>query len=78
MKVKGHSFATVLFRKKKVALFLIMPFGALNDPKELFSKVGTVQGKVGWNYVLEMRDEIELDYVFEMVKQSYDIANKDN
>ena len=78
MKVKGHSFATVLFRKKKVALFLIMPFGALNDPKELFSKVGTVQGKVGWNYLLEMRDEIELDYVFEMVKQSYDIANKDN
>ena len=78
MKVKGHSFATVLFRKKKVSLFLIMPFGALNDPKELFSKIGTVQGKVGWNYLLEMRDEIELDYVFEMVKQSYDIANKDN
>ncbi len=78
MKVKGHSFATVLFCKKKVALFLIMPFGALNDPKELFSKIGTVQGKVGWNYLLEMRDEIELDYVFEMVKQSYDIANKDN
>ena len=78
MKVKGHSFALVIFRKKKFDLALIMPFGALNDPKELFSKVGTVQGKVGWNYVLEMRDEIELDYVFEMVKQSYDIANKDN
>ena len=78
MKVKGHSFATVLLSKKKVALFLIMPFGALNDPKELFSKVGRDKGKVGWNYSLEMRDEIELDYVFEMVKQSYDIANKDN
>ena len=76
MKVKGHSFATVLFRKKKVALFLIMPFGALNDPKELFSKIGTVQGKVGWNYSLEMRDEIELDYVFEMLKQSYDLVGK--
>ena len=78
MKVKGHSFALVIFRKKKFDLALIMPFGALNDPKELFSKIGTVQGKVGWNYLLEMRDEIELDYVFEMVKQSYDIANKDN
>ena len=77
MKVKGHSFALVIFRKKKFDLALIMPFGALNDPKELFSKVGTVQGKVGWNYSLEMRDEIELDYVFEMVKQSYDIANND-
>ena len=55
-----------------------MPFGALNDPKELSSKVGRDKGKVGWNYLLEMRDEIELDYVFEMVKQSYDIANKDN
>lgn len=75
---EGNRFASVVFRKKKVALFLIMPFGALNDPKELFSKIGTVQGKVGWNYLLEMRDEIELDYVFEMVKQSYDIANKDN
>lgn len=78
MKVKGHSFALVIFRKKKFDLALIMPFGALNDPKELFSKVGTVQGKVGWNYSLEMRDEIELDYVFEMVKQSYNLANKDN
>lgn len=78
MKVKGHSFALVIFRKKKFDLALIMPFGALNDPKELFSKVGRDKGKVGWNYLLEMRDEIELDYVFEMVKQSYDIANKDN
>ncbi|MCI6448902.1 MAG: P-loop NTPase fold protein [Succinivibrio sp.] len=78
MKVKGHSFALVIFRKKKFDLALIMPFGALNDPKELFSKVGRDKGKVGWNYSLEMRDEIELDYVFEMVKQSYDIANKDN
>ena len=75
---EGNRFASVVFRKKKVALFLIMPFGALNDPKELFSKVGRDKGKVGWNYSLEMRDEIELDYVFEMVKQSYDIANKDN
>ena len=75
---EGNRFASVVFRKKKVALFLIMPFGALNDPKELFSKIGTVQGKVGLNYLLEMRDENELDYVFEMVKQSYDIANKDN
>ena len=74
---EGNRFASVVFRKKKVALFLIMPFGALNDPKELFSKIGTVQGKVGWNYLLEMRDEIELDYVFEMLKQSYDLANND-
>ncbi len=78
MNNKGNRFALVIFRKKKFDLVLIMPFGALNDPKELFSKVGTVQGKVGWNYSLEMRDEIELDYVFEMVKQSYNLANKDN
>ena len=73
---EGNRFASVVFRKKKVALFLIMPFGALNDPKELFSKTGTVQGKVGWNYLLEMRDESELDYVFEMLKQSYDLVGK--
>lgn len=78
MNNKGNRFASVVFRKKKVALFLIMPFGALNDPKDLFSKIGTVQDKVGWNYLLEMQDENELDYVFEMLKQSYDLANKDN
>ena len=77
MNNKGNRFALVIFRKKKFGLVLIMPFGALNDPKELFSKIGTVQGKVGWNYLLEMRDEIELDYVFEMLKQSYDLANND-
>lgn len=78
MNNKGNRFASVVFRKKKVALFLIMPFGALNDPKDLFSKIGTVQDKVGWNYLLEMRDESDLDYVFEMLKQSYNLANKDN
>ena len=78
MNNKGNRFASVVFRKKKVALFLIMPFGALNDPKDLFSKIGTVQDKVGWNYLLEMRDESVLDYVFEMLKQSYNLANKDN
>ena len=74
MNNKGNRFASVVFRKKKVALFLIMPFGALNDPKDLFSKIGTVQDKVGWNYLLEMRDESDLDYVFEMLKQSYNLA----
>lgn len=78
MNNKGNRFASVVFRKKKVALFLIMPFGALNDPKDLFSKIGTVQDKVGWNYLLEIRDESDLDYVFEMLKQSYNLANKDN
>lgn len=28
--------------------------------------------------LIETQNENELDYVFEMVKQSYDIANKDN
>ena len=78
IKNKQRSFASVVFRKKKVVLYLLMPLDSLNDPKELFSKVGRDKGKVGWNYSLEMRDEIELDYVFEMLKQSYDIANKDN
>ena len=78
MKVKGHRFATVIFRKRKLYLYLLMPLDSLNDPKQMFSKIGNMQERGAWNYLLEMRDENELDYVFEMVKQSYDIANKDN
>ena len=77
MNNKGNRFASVVFRKKKVALFLIMPFGALNDPKQMFSKISNMQERGAWNYLLEMRDESELDYVFEMLKQSYDLANND-
>ena len=36
-----------------------------------------MQERGAWNYLLEMRDESELDYVFEMLKQSYDLANND-
>ena len=78
MKVKGHRFATVIFRKRKLYLYLLMPLDSLNDPKQMFSKISNMQERGAWNYLLEMRDESELDYVFEMVKQSYDIANKDN
>ena len=78
MKLKGHYFATVIFRKRKLYLYLLMPIDSLNDPKQMFSKISDMQERGAWNYLLEMRDESELDYVFEMVKQSYDIANKDN
>lgn len=77
MKVKGHRFATVIFRKRKLYLYLLMPLDSLNDPKQMFSKIDNMQERGAWNYLLEMRDESELDYVFEMLKQSYDLANND-
>ncbi len=78
MKVNGHRFATVIFRKRKLYLYLLMPLDSLNDPKQMFSKIGNMQERGAWNYLLEMRDESDLDYVFEMLKQSYNLANKDN
>ena len=77
IKNKQRSFASVVFRKKKVVLYLLMPLDSLNDPKQMFSKIGNMQERGAWNYLLEMRDESELDYVFEMLKQSYDLANND-
>ena len=75
---KGNkAFATFKFQRKKIQLFLLVPQGELNDPKLLFEQIHN-PAHSSWNYFLEMQDENEFDYVFEMVKQSYDIANKDN
>lgn len=75
---KGNkAFATLKFQRKKIQLFLLAPQGELNDPKLLFAQIHN-PAHSSWNYFLEMQDENEFDYVFEMVKQSYDIVNKDN
>ena len=73
IKNKQRSFASVVFRKKKVVLYLLMPLDSLNDPKQLFSEYSNWGS---WHYECKMQDESELDYVFEMLKQAYDLANK--
>ena len=73
IKNKQRSFASVVFRKKKVVLYLLMPLDSLNDPKQLFSEFSNWGS---WHYECKMQDESELDYVFEMLKQAYDLANK--
>lgn len=50
-----------------------MPLDSLNDPKQLFSEYSNWGS---WHYECKMQDESELDYVFEMLKQAYDLANK--
>ena len=73
IKNKQRSFASVVFRKKKVVLYLLMPLDSLNDPKQLFSEFSNWGS---WHYECKMQDESELDYVFEMLKQSYDLVGK--
>ena len=73
---KGNkAFATFKFQRKKIQLFLLVPQGELNDPKLLFEQIHN-PAHSSWNYFLEMQDENEFDYVFEMLKQSYDLAKK--
>ena len=73
---KGNkAFATFKFQRKKIQLFLLVPQGELNDPKLLFEQIHN-PAHSSWNYFLEMQDENEFDYVFEMLKQSYDFAKK--
>ena len=73
---KGNkAFATLKFQRKKIQLFLLAPQGELNDPKLLFAQIHN-PAHSSWNYFLEMQDENEFDYVFEMLKQSYDLAKK--
>ena len=67
---KGNkAFATFKFQRKKIQLFLLVPQGELNDPKLLFAQIHN-PAHSSWNYFLEMQDENEFDYVFEMLKQS--------
>ena len=63
------------FQRKMILLFLLAPQGELNDPKLLFAQIHN-PAHSSWNYFLEMQDENEFDYVFEMLKQSYDLAKK--
>lgn len=58
--------------KSKIWLWINMPKGTLNDPKEFTRDVSNIGHWGNGDYDLIISDEKEIEYVLSLIKQSYD------
>ena len=58
--------------KSKLWLWINMPKGSLNDPKEFTRDVSNIGHFGNGDYDLTISNEQEIDYVLSLIKQSYD------
>lgn len=62
----------VKLMKSKLWLWINMPKGSLNDPKEFTRDVSNIGHFGNGDYDLSISNENEIDYVVSLIKQSYD------
>jgi predicted transport protein len=69
------NFADVILYKEEIRITLNVKSGRLNDPLDLATDF-TKPKKGHWgngDYEVKLKNETELDGVFELIKQSYDL-----
>lgn len=62
----------IVFRKDRILIYINMSYGMLKDPLE---KCENVTNKGHWgngDYKISINDDMEIDYVVDLIKQSYD------
>lgn len=65
----------VKLMKSKLWLWINMPKGSLNDPKEFTRDVSNIGHWGNGDYDLTISNEQEIDYVLSLIKQSYENKN---
>lgn len=71
-----RNFVDVVFKKAKLKLYINMKTGTLDDPQHLARDLETPAHIGHWgngDYEVEVSARTDLDYVMELIQQSYDI-----
>ena len=71
-----RNFADIVFNKSKLKLYFNMKTGTLDDPRELARDVESPVHIGHWgngDYEIEVTAGTDLDYVMDLIQQSYDI-----
>lgn len=74
-KHNGKNIFDVRLLKSKIWIWINMPKGSLNDPKEFTRDVSNIGHWGNGDYDLTISNEQEIDYVLSLIKQSYENKN---
>ena len=70
---RNTNFCDILFRKNKIVIFINLPKGKLNDPENRCEDI-SIKGHWGnGDYAINIYSEDDLEYVIELIKQSYGV-----
>lgn len=71
-----RNFVDIVFKKSKLKLYVNMKTGTLDDPRGIAKDLETPVHIGHWgngDYLVEVSDHTDLDYVMSLIQQSYDI-----
>ncbi len=71
-----RNFVDIVFKKSKLKLYINMKTGTLDDPRGLARDLETPVHIGHWgngDYLVEVSEHTDIDYVMELIQQSYDI-----
>ncbi|MBH1956951.1 transporter [Candidatus Saccharibacteria bacterium] len=71
-----RNFVDIVFKKSKLKLYINMKTGMLDDPRGLARDLETPVHIGHWgngDYLVEVSEHTDIDYVMELIHQSYDI-----
>lgn len=68
---RNTNFCDILLRKNKIVIFINLPKGKLNDPENRCEDISTKGHWGNGDYAINVCSESDLEYVLEMIKQSY-------
>ncbi len=74
-KHNGKNVFDVRLLKSKIWIWINMPKGSLNVPKEFTRDVSNIGHWGNGDYDLTISNEQEIDYVLSLIKQSYEKSN---
>ena len=70
------NFTDIVVKQYGLKIFLNVKSGQLNDPKNLARDLTKPKAIGHWgngDYVVKLENESEIDAIFELIKQSYDL-----
>ena len=71
-----RNFVDIVFKKSKLKLYINMKTGTLDDPRGIAKDLETPVHIGHWgngDYLVEVSDHTDIDYVMSLIQQSYDI-----
>ena len=71
-----RNFVDIVFNKSKLKLYINMKTGTLDDPRGIAKDLETPVHIGHWgngDYLVEVSEDTDIDYVMNLIQQSYDI-----
>ena len=75
-KISNNNFVDIVVKKSKLKLYLNLPKGYLKDHKKITSDVSNKGHWGNGDYLIQLNENTDLDYIMSLIKQSYEYNKK--